>query len=80
MAIPTLTPVSTTSAITLPSTGSAALVASNCPIGVYTGSTDFLSGASDQVAYTYQKLGGDILDIELTTGSVYAAYDEAVLE
>ena len=80
MAIPTLTPVSTTSAITLPSTGSAALVASNCPIGVYTGSSDFLSGASDQVAYTYQKLGGDILDIELTTGSVYAAYEEAVLE
>ena len=80
MAIPTLTPVSTTSAITLPSTGSAALVASNCPIGVYTGSFDFLSGASDQVAYTYQKLGGDILDIELTTGSVYAAYEEAVLE
>ena len=80
MAIPTLTPVSTTSAITLPSTGSAASVAANCPIGVYTGSTDFLSGASDQVAYTYQKLGGDILDIELTTGSVYAAYEEAVLE
>jgi len=80
MAIPTLTPVSTTSAITLPSTGSTALVASNCPIGVYTGSFDFLSGASDQVAYTYQKLGGDILDIELTTGSVYAAYEEAVLE
>ena len=37
-------------------------------------------GASDQVAYTFQKLGGDILDIELTTGSVYAAYEEAVLE
>tara|TARA_R110000851_G_C13030682_1_gene561072 strand:- start:247 stop:1437 length:1191 start_codon:yes stop_codon:yes gene_type:complete len=47
---------------------------------VYTASADFLSGASDQVAYTFQKLGGDILDIELTTGSVYAAYEEAVLE
>ena len=80
MAIPTLTPGSTTSAITLPSTGTPSLVATSCPIGVYTGSTDFLSGASDQVAYTYQKLGGDILDIELTTGSVYAAYEEAVLE
>ena len=80
MAIPTLTPVSTTSAITLPSTGTPSSVAASCPIGVYTGSTDFLSGASDQVAYTYQKLGGDILDIELTTGSVYAAYEEAVLE
>ena len=80
MAIPTLTPGSTVSAIVLPSTGSEASVAASCPIGVYTGSTDFLSGASDQVAYTYQKLGGDILDIELTTGSVYAAYEEAVLE
>ena len=77
MAIPTLTPVSTVSAIILPATGSTSFVASKCPIGVY---TDFLSGASDQVAYTFQKLGGDILDIELTTGSVYAAYEEAVLE
>jgi len=80
MAIPTLTPVSTTSAIALPSTGTPSLVATSCPIGVYTASTDFLSGAADQVAYTYQKLGGDILDIELTTGSVYASYEEAVLE
>ena len=80
MAIPTLTPVSTVSAITLPATGSTSFVASKCPIGVYTASADFLSGASDQVAYTFQKLGGDILDIELTTGSVYAAYEEAVLE
>jgi len=80
MAIPTLTPVSTVSAITLPATGSTSFVASKCPIGVYTASADFLSGASDQVAYTFQKLGGDILDIELTTGSVYASYEEAVLE
>ena len=80
MAIPTLTPVSTVSAIILPATGSTSFVASKCPIGVYTASFDFLSGASDQVAYTFQKLGGDILDIELTTGSVYAAYEEAVLE
>jgi len=80
MAIPTLTPVSTVSAIILPATGSTSFVASKCPIGVYTASADFLSGASDQVAYTFQKLGGDILDIELTTGSVYASYEEAVLE
>ena len=80
MAIPTLTPASTVSAIVLPATGLTTFVAANCPIGVYAASTDFLSGASDQVAYTYQKLGGDILDIELTTGSVYAAYEEAVLE
>tara|TARA_A100001515_G_scaffold133041_2_gene121942 strand:- start:6704 stop:7996 length:1293 start_codon:yes stop_codon:yes gene_type:complete len=80
MAIPTLSPESTVSAIVLPATGSTSFVSTNCPIGVYTSSADFLSGASDQVAYTFQKLGGHILDIELTTGSVYAAYEEAVLE
>jgi hypothetical protein len=80
MAIPTLTPVSQVSAIVLPRTGSTSNVAENTPIGVYDTSADFLSGAADQVAYTYQKLGGDILDIELTTGSVYSAYEEAVLE
>ena len=41
---------------------------------------NFISGASDQVAYTYKKLGGDVLDIELSPGNVYTAYQEAVLE
>ena len=40
----------------------------------------FLSGSSDQVAYTYRKLGGDVLDIELTKEQVFAAYEESVLE
>tara|TARA_R100001163_G_C5048674_1_gene185685 strand:+ start:83 stop:1381 length:1299 start_codon:yes stop_codon:yes gene_type:complete len=80
MAIPTLTPVSQVSAVILPRTGSASDVSLQTPIGVYDASTDFLSGAADQINYTYQKLGGDVLDIELTTGSVYAAYEEAVLE
>jgi len=40
----------------------------------------FLSGASDQVAYTYRKLGGDVLDIELTKEQVFSAYEEACLE
>ena len=39
-----------------------------------------MTGAIDQVSYVYKKLGGDILDIELTEGNVYAAYEEAVLE
>ena len=64
MAIPNLNPISETSAVVLPATGSTSMVAPACPLGIYTGSFDFLSGASDQVAYTYQKLGGDILDIE----------------
>ena len=80
MAIPTLTPASQVSAVILPRTGSASDVSLQTPIGVYDASTDFLSGAADQINYTYQKLGGDVLDIELTTGSVYAAYEEAVLE
>ena len=40
----------------------------------------FLQGAADQVAFTYRKLGGDVLDIELTKEQVFAAYEEAVLE
>lgn len=80
MAIPTLTPVSQVSAVILPRTGSASDVSLQTPIGVYDTSTEFLTGAADQINYTYQKLGGDVLDIELTTGSVYAAYEEAVLE
>ena len=80
MAIPQLNPVSQQSAVVLPATGSTSDVSSACPLGMYTGSFDFLSGAADQVAYTYQKLGGDILDIEVTSGSVYANYEEACLE
>lgn len=75
-----LTPKSETSAIVLTSTGSTALVTDSLPFGVYNDSTEFLSGASAQVAYTYKKLGGDVVDIELTPSNVYAAYEEAVLE
>jgi hypothetical protein len=32
------------------------------------------------VAYVYKKLGGDVVDIELTPSNVYASYEEAVLE
>lgn len=65
------------------------------PFGIYTnvdywfdsaGNTEqaqvqsFLDGAASQVAHTYRKLGGDVLDIELTKEQVFAAYEEAVLE
>ena len=75
-----LNPLSTTSAVVLTSTGSASDVSGACPFGIYTSSAGFISGAVDQVAYTYKKLGGDVVDIELTTANVYAAYEEAVLE
>ena len=80
MALPVLTPVSTVSAVILPVTGTTTSVASTLPYGMYASSTAFLSGASDQVAYTYKMLGGDVLDIELTAGNVYAAYEDAVVE
>lgn len=75
-----ISPRSTTSAIILSSTGSTSLVTASLPIGVYSGSADFISGAAAQVSYVYKKLGGDVVDIELTPSNVYAAYEEAVLE
>jgi len=80
MAVPKLNPKSTTNTNILPVTGSTTKVTGSLPFGMYATSTDFISGAVDQVAYTYKKLGGDVLDIELTEGNVYAAYEEAVLE
>ena len=86
MSYPTLTPVSTTSAVVLTATGSPSLVDASLPYRIYSDETsplyssDFLSGAAEQVAHVYKKLGGDILDIEITPGNVYAAYEEACLE
>lgn len=80
MSFPELTPKSNLSKVILSSTGSVDDVLSALPYGVYSSNTDFISGAVDQVAYTYKKLGGDVLDIELTNANVYAAYEEAVLE
>jgi len=91
MAVPTLAPKSQTSKVILPSTGSTFQLysngagnPSNYPFGIYVEGalydSNFISGASDQVAFTFKKLGGDVLDIELVPGNVYTAYEEAVLE
>ena len=82
MAVPTLTPTQTTPAIALPETGSTTVAAdaSNYPYGIYVANTDFISGAAEQVNYVYRKLGGDVLDVEITQKQVFAAYEEAVLE
>ena len=92
MAKPTLSPASTTSAVVLTSTGSivtsgkGAGNTAHYPFGLYADTdsdlydVNFVNGASDQVAFTFKKLGGDVLDIELSTGNIYAAYEEAVLE
>lgn len=86
MSLPTLTPASTLSAIVLPVTGAVESVNAAVPYKIYSDETaplyssEFVSGAVDQVSYVYKKLGGDILDLEITEGNVYAAYEEAVLE
>jgi hypothetical protein len=81
MAAPTLTPVQQTSIVALPSASSdAEAAATTFPFSVYTTDEYFLSGAADQVAYTFNKLGGDVLDIELTKEQVFSAYQEACLE
>jgi len=88
MATPTLTPSSQTSAVVLPSTGSLVVAgdSANYPYGLYADAgsqlfdTNFITGAVEQVNFTYRKLGGDVLDIELTDKNIYAAYEEAVLE
>jgi hypothetical protein len=90
MAYPTLTPSSTVSISRLPVTGTVANVNSAdnpLPYGVYIEHASseealnaFKEGAADQVTYVYKKLGGDVLDIEITEHQVYAAYEEACLE
>jgi len=75
-----LQPLSQTSAIILSSTGSTDDVSSAVPFGMYTDSAEFVTGAARQVNYVFKKLGGDVVDIELTNDNVYAAYEEAVLE
>ena len=80
MSLPELTPTSQTSAVILPVTGNTDNVTTALPLGVYAESTEFLSGAAAQVAFTYKRLGGDVLDIELTEENVYANFEDAVLE
>ena len=88
MAPPTLTPKSQMSKVILPSTGSTdtAATGSIYALGVYVDSSsdlydaNFISGASDQVTYVYRKLGGAVLDIELTEQDVYSHYEDSVLE
>ena len=86
MSIPDLTPVSQMSKAILPSTGSVPEVDQSVPYRIYSDPTaelfsaQFVSGAVDQVTYTYRKLGGDVLDIELSTKNIYTAYEEATLE
>ena len=82
MSFPDLTPTSTNSAIILPitSSDSDSDIQDSLAVGFYSGSAAFIEGAKAQVKYTYKRLGGDVLDIELTAKNVYNNYEEAVLE
>jgi len=90
MALPDLTPKSQLSKIVLPAKGDIANVSSEAnplPFGIYTNSSwesyqvnAYKEGSADQVSYVYKKLGGDVLDLEITEYQVYAAYEEACLE
>jgi len=75
-----LQPSSQTSALVLPSTGTHSDVAGVLAYGIYSGSESFISGAVDQVTYVYNKLGGNVLDLEIQPKNVYNAYEEACLE
>ena len=87
MATPTLTPSAQTSAVALPATGtySVASTATNYPYGLYADTSsnlydnNFITGAVEQVTFTYRKIGGDVLDIELDEKNVYSSYEESVL-
>ena len=75
-----LQPISQTSALVLPSTGTHSDVAGALAYGIYSSDSNFVSGAVDQVTYVYNKLGGNVLDLEIQTDNVYNAYEEACLE
>lgn len=87
MACPSvLNPTSQTNRCVLPATGTIISVNDGVSFGIYSDptsdlySTDFLSGAAEQVNYTYNLLGGNVLDIEIKAANVYSCYESAVLE
>jgi hypothetical protein len=85
-AYPVLSPSQQSSVIALPPTGVFADVDIYVPQKFYSDpgsalySVEFITGAVDQISYTYNRLGGNILDVELQPRNIYALYEQAVLE
>ena len=85
MSLPTLTPRQTAPTNILPETGSVdeGHTVANYPYGIYAdlGSDlydgNFVSGAIDQVNYTFRKLGGDVLDIDDEFGPLFPFFNAA---
>ena len=81
MALPTITPASTTTTVRLSSTATPSEAsAASYPFNIYNTDQYFLTGAAEQVGFVYKMLGGDVLDIELTNQNVFSAYQAACLE
>jgi len=74
-----LLPESYTSSKKLPPRGTFTEVIPSLAFKVYQGET-FVTGAVDMVAFTYQRLGGNILNIELEPENVYNCYEQAALK
>ena len=81
MAIPQLIPAPLAQRVLLSSSATFAEAQNfQYPYGVYSSSSYFITGAVEQVSYTYKKLGGDSIGIEMSNDSVFTAYEEACLE
>ena len=82
MSIANISPTSTNQIGILPATGNVADVTypEGVPFNIYLDDSTFVSGAADQVGYTYKMLGGNKLSIELDPCNVYTAYQKATLE
>jgi len=60
--------------------GSSSFTTGDTPFGFYDSDTDFTSSADKTAEWCAKRLGYPITDIELSTGSFYAAFEEAVTE
>lgn len=80
MSYPQIQPKEKNPFFILPATGTSVNVIPALPLGVYSYSNSFISGAVDQVSYVYSMLGGQVVDIEIHESDVYVSYEQAVLE
>src|SRR3990167_6005154 len=53
---------------------------SSLAFGTFSSDSDFQSDADGMVKYTFTKLGGNVLQVELTHQDVYQGLEEATLE
>lgn len=66
--------------ITLDLTASFANVIQPTPFGTYDADAQFQTEANGLVKLAYRRLGGSVLQVELTNKDIYACLEDAVLE